>query len=45
MIPAQPLLGEAQVKELSDLFDLYVDEALTKLDFYREHEALKCVNI
>ena len=24
---------------------MYVDEALAKLEFYKEHEALKCVNI
>lgn len=44
-VPADPLLAPAQVQELEDLFELYVDEAFVKLDFYREHEALKCVNI
>ena len=44
-VPADPLLAPAQVQELEDLFELYVDEAFVKLDLYREHEALKCVNI
>lgn len=32
-----PLLGHAQIQELEDLFELYVDEAFIKLELYKEH--------
>ena len=40
-----PLFGPAVIQELDDMFELYVDEALAKLELYQEHQVLKCVNI
>ena len=42
---AGPLFGEAVIQELDDLFELYVDEALSKLELHQERQALQCVNI
>ena len=33
---AGPLFGEAVIQELDDLFELYVDEALAKLELHQE---------
>ena len=42
---AGPILKEAVIEELKASFDLYVEEALMKLQFYSEHQVLKCVEI
>lgn len=41
----EPLLGKEVIQELKDMFELYVDEAFVKLQFWSEHQALQCVPI